>query len=168
MKAIASSARGRACGLGSTLALCAFIFAVPAAADAVHGQWESRIAEGKCWAASQPASTTASGKRGPAYVSIQNQPSEGIRGSVAVVSGDPETGKGEVTLEVDGTRFEMLPYADAAFARSGPPEASLIAAMRKGREMKVTWTSPSGAMVVDTYSMDGFSAAKTEIDHKCR
>jgi len=34
--------------------------------------------------------------------------------------------------------------------------------------MKVTWTSQSGSVVVDTYSMEGFSSAKSEIDQKCR
>jgi len=168
MKAFARSARGRTGILGSSLALCALLGSAPASADSVHGKWESRIADGKCWAASQPVSTTAAGGRAPAYLSIQNHPSEGVRGSVAVVSGDGEAGKGEVSLEVDGSRFEMLPFGEAAFARSGAPEASLIAAMRKGRELKVTWTSPSGSVVVDTYSMEGFASAKSEIDQKCR
>jgi len=167
MRSFASAAAARAIATGSFLVLSAI--ATQSVAEGVHGRWESRSTDGKCWAASQPVGATGNaGGRGPAYVSIQNHPSEGVRGSIAVVSGNPDSGKGEVTLEVDGSKFDVLPYGDAAFSRSGAPEASLIAAMRKGRELKVTWALPSGDTVVDTYSMEGFASAKSEIDQKCR
>jgi|HigsolmetaAR206D_1030411.scaffolds.fasta_scaffold00531_4 Invasion associated locus B (IalB) protein. len=158
--------RGTVVAIGTVIAASAV--SLPASAG-IHGKWESRETGGKCWAATTPVSSTgAASGRGPAYLSIQNHPSEGVRGSVAVVSGTKETAKGDVAVEVDGARFEMLPFDDAAFARSGAPEAALIAAMRKGREMTVTWTLPSGQRVIDRYSLDGFSAAKAAIDRNCQ
>lgn len=143
------------------------VAATAAFADGTHGSWASRLGEERCWAFTLPVSATPSPERGTAYLSIQNHKPEGIRGSIAVVSGLPDSAAGEVSLSVDGKSFDMLPFGEAAFARTGAPEAALIAAMRSGREMTVTWALPSGGKVEDRYSMDGFTAAKADID-KCR
>jgi len=129
--------------------------------------WQNRQTQGRCWAYTLPESTSAAVQRGPAYLSIQNYPAEGVRGSVAVVSGTDETAKGSVYVDVDGNRFEMLPFADAAFSQSGAPEAALIEAMKRGRELTVTWEA-DGRTVVDRYSLMGFTAAKAQADRDCR
>jgi invasion protein IalB len=137
-----------------------------ASAQENHGDWQAFSDNGRCWAASAPTSSTDGSTR--AYASVMNQPSEGVRGSVAVISGDPATASGDVELKVDGKSFDMLPFDDAAFARSGAPEASLITAMRRGREMTVKWVADDGKSVEQVYSLKGFSSAKAAADSGCK
>lgn len=152
----------------AALVLCAASAALASPATAgTFGKWETRSASSRCWAYTQPIAPSGDVARGQPYLSIQNHKPENIRGSIAVISGVKDSAKGEVSLSVDGKSFEMLPFGDAAFARTGAPETALIAAMRSGKELTVTWSLPSGAKVIDRYGMDGFSAAKADIDN-CR
>lgn len=155
--------------IATLAALASIVFSLPAAAQAVHGDWESFQKDGKCWASTVPAGSEGSvSRRSAPYLSIQNHPAEGVRGSVLISAGFEEAGLGEAKVEVDGKSFEVLPYGGAAFAASGKPEAALIAAMRRGAELKVTWTSKSGETATDRYSLAGFTASKNDIDSICR
>lgn len=149
------------------LAAIAAATAFPAAAQ--DSAWHTYSKDGKCWASSAPVRSEGGiANRSGQFLSIQNAPSEGVRGSVAMVSGFAASGEGSVTAAVDGETFEVLPFGDAAFAGSGKPEAELVAAMRRGREMTVTWTADGGGTATDVYSLEGFSAAKAETDASCR
>lgn len=145
------------------------LVASAAQAETVHESWKSYSNDGRCHAVSVPTSSEGSiDGRGPAYVAIQNHPSEDIRGSIAIVSGSDATGLGTVDVTVDGKGFEVLPFKDSAFAASGKPEAALVAAMRRGHELKVEWTLQDGKKVTDRYDLKGFTAAKNAIDSECR
>lgn len=136
-----------------------------ATAEEAATGWESKSEDGRCWAISSPTSSEGgiAGRSGP-YVSIQNVPSEDVRGSVAFVSGTDATAEGEAKVLVDGQSFEVLPFKDAAFAGSGKPEAALVGAMRRGHDLVVTWTTKDGSTATDRYSLAGFSAAKSAVD----
>lgn len=149
--------------------LALVLAASTAQAETVHGSWKSHEEGGKCHAAATPsASDGVIEGRGQAYVAIQNNPAEGVRGSVAFVSGSESTGDGDVTVSVDGKSFEVLPFKDSAFAASGRPEAALVAAMRRGHELKIEWALKDGSKLTDTYDLTGFTAAKQAIDAQCR
>lgn len=137
-------------------------------AETVHSAWTAKSDDGRCWAVSTPSSSEGgiASRAGP-YVSIQNVPSEDIRGSVAIISGTELTAEGDAKVEVDGKAFEVIPFKDAAFAASGKPEAALVGAMRRGHELVVTWTAKDGTTATDRYSLAGFSAAKSAVD-ACR
>jgi hypothetical protein len=134
-------------------------------AETNHADWASRSENGHCWAMSGPSSSEGgiAGRSGP-YVSIQNVPSEDVRGSIAFVSGTELTAEGEAKVQVDGQSFEVLPFKDAAFAGSGKPEAALVGAMRRGHELVVTWMAKDGSTATDRYSLAGFGAAKATVD----
>jgi hypothetical protein len=137
-------------------------------ASALDG-WTAKSANGRCFAISQPRSASqGSVSRGVAYASVQNSTTDGIRGSFSAVSGTTESSKGEVSLDVDGKTFEVLPFGEAAFVKTGAPETALLAAMKRGTALKVTWKLPSGQTVTDTYPLNGFAAAKEKIDRDCR
>jgi len=138
-------------------------------AETQNGDWHSYKQDAKCWAASAPVRTEGSiaGRNGP-YLAIQNDTSEGVRGSVAIVSGFDGSAEGEAKVSVDGEPFEVLPFANAAFPQSGKPETAMVAAMRKGREMSVTWTTASGETATDFYSLDGFTASLSQANEDCR
>lgn len=149
-------------------AIAAIAAGLPAAAQNIHEDWKSFSRDGRCWASTAPQESTGSipGRTAP-YLSILNHPGEGVRGSVSVVAGYDKAGIGEASLEVDGKKFDVLPFGNAAFAASGKPEAALIAAMRRGTELKVTWTSEVGETATDRYSLAGFTASKIDIDSAC-
>ncbi|NTF17404.1 hypothetical protein G6L37_03130 [Agrobacterium rubi] len=149
--------------------LALVLAASTAQAETTHGNWKPSNEDGRCHAAATPSATTGEiHGRGQAYVAIQNIPAEGVRGSVAFVSGTEATGDGDVKVTVDGKEFEVLPFKDSAFAASGRPEASLVSAMRRGHELKVEWNLKNGGTVSDTYDLAGFTAAKQAIDADCR
>jgi len=155
-------------GLLSATIAAAACAATMSAATAAEG-WSVKSANGRCWAISQPKSLSQPGiERGAAYAAVQNSTTDAIRGSFSAVSGTQETAKGDVTLEVDGKSFEVLPFGDAAFVKSGAPETALIAAMKRGSNLKVTWKLSSGEVMSDTYALSGFAAAKEKIDKDCR
>lgn len=138
-------------------------------AASTHADWDAQNEEGRCWASTHPKSINGEiAGRQDQYLSIINYPSEGVRNSIAVVAGYQGAGEGEATFTIDGKDYEALPYGNAAFAASGTPEAELIAAMRRGKEFAVKWTSKDGQTSTDTYSLIGFNDAKSAIDRDCR
>lgn len=147
------------------------ILAAPsvAIAQTSHEDWSSYKENNKCWASTSPKESVGNipGRTSP-YLSIQNDPGEGVRGSIAIVAGYDDAGMGTATLRVDGKKFDTLTFKNAAFVASGKPEADLIAAMRRGGEMVVEWKDTSGNSSSDTYSLMGFTAAKSAIDQNCR
>lgn len=154
---------------GSVTAIAAVAAIAVSASHADAQGWAVKSANGKCWTISQPQSLAQRGvERGPAYAAVQNSPADGVRGSFSAISGTGESAKGGATLEVDGKSFEVLPFDDAVFVKSGAPENALLAAMKKGSELKVVWNLPSGKTVTDTYSLNGFTSAKEKIDRDCR
>lgn len=138
-------------------------------AETTHENWTSKSVDGRCFAVTHPARSEGeiAGRNAP-YLAIQNVPSEGVRGAVAIVSGSVATVEGDVKVAIDGKEFEVLAFQDSAFAASGQPEAALVTALRRGHELTATWTSKDGNAVTDTYDLKGFTAAKAAVDADCR
>lgn len=128
--------------------------------------WSVSSANGACWASTTPTSPVDG--RGQPVLSIQNHPSEGVRGSIALTTGGIDASQAKAVIEVGDKEFATLTYGEAAFVGSGKPEAELTAAMQRGQELKISWTSKEGKVDTDIYSLRGFSAAKSEIDRNCR
>lgn len=142
--------------------------ALSASAAMADGGWQVKSQDGHCFASATPARSEGElAGRGSPYLAIQNVPSEGVRGTVAIVSGTEATAAGDVTVEVDGQAFEVLPFKDAAFAAQGKPEAQLVSAMRRGQELKVSWKLQDGASVTDVYDLTGFTKAKDDAEKAC-
>lgn len=149
-------------------ATMAFIgFPSLASAAEVFDNWNVEKADGRCTAWTTPISIDGEVRDG-AYLSIVNVPGEGVKNSVAFVFGKPGAGKAQASASVDGKVFELLTFDTAAFAASGTPEADLISAMRRGSEAAVNWTEADGSISKDTYSLKGFTSARTKINSDCR
>lgn len=150
--------------------ILALVLAASAAqAEGTHDNWTSKSSDGRCFAVTHPVRSEGeiAGRSAP-YIAIQNVPAEDVRGSVAIVSGSDTTVEGDVKISIDGKEFEVLAFQDSAFAASGKPEAALVTALRRGRELKATWTSKDGNAVTDTYDLNGFQAAKAAVDSGCK
>ncbi|MCZ7861878.1 invasion associated locus B family protein [Agrobacterium salinitolerans] len=151
------------------LAAAVALIALPGLANAaeVFENWSVEKVDGRCTAWTKPV-TIEGEQRDGAYLSIVNVPGEGIKNSVAFSFGKTGAGKAQASANVDGKTFELLTFDTAAFAASGTPEAELISAMRRGSEAAVNWTEADGSISKDTYSLKGFTAARSKIDSDCR
>ena len=131
--------------------------------------WKVSLADGACWASSSPSSSDSSfDNRSIPYLSIQNHPSEGVKGSIAASNGGVDASQMKAVIVVDDKEFNTLTYREAAFVGTGKPEADLTAAMQRGKEAKVIWTSKDGKTAVDRYDLTGFTSAKNDIDRSCK
>lgn len=151
------------------IAACVALVGLPGIASAaeVFDAWSVDKADGRCTAWTKTVST-AGESRPDAYLSIVNVPGEGVKNSVAFVYGKHGAGKAQASATVDGKAFELLTFDTAAFAASGAPEAELIAAMRRGAQVDITWSEADGSLSKDSYSLKGFTAANSKIDSDCR
>lgn len=156
--------------LKKTIAAAALIaVSLPFAASAAEtfGDWTVEKEGGRCTAFTKTSETGGRARPG-AFLSIVNVPEEGVKNSVAFVLGEQGAGKAQASALVDNDAVELLTYDTAAFAASGSPEAQLIDKMRKSGKVTVVWKLADGSEASDTYSLDGFTAAKKQIDADCR
>lgn len=65
----------------------------------------------------------------------------------------------DVSVEVGGKKFAMFSNANNAWLKDTKNSDALIAAMRKGRKMKVNGVSKKGTRTTYTYSLSGVTAA---------
>ncbi len=72
----------------------------------------------------------------------------------------------QATLIIDGTEFALFTKGDGAWSDS--KDATIVAAMKKGKAMQVKGTSQRGTATVDTYSLAGVQAAMDKIDDLCK
>ena len=133
----------------------------------------SASADGKmCFIATQPTdskySQPASGRE-PAFFQITRIPSKGVVNEASSISGYTFLANGDVTIDIDGTKFKM--FLDASHpdtAWSVPEtEAQLVEAMKKGHVMTMTGTSKRSTVITDTYSLSGISAALDAASKEC-
>lgn len=151
-----------------TAAIALTLCASATAFAETHKDWETVIEDGRCWAFTKPTVTNGEIEgRKPGQITILNQPSEDTRGAVLIEAGH-DANMWDVDVSVDGKDFNFLPFESTAFIQSGKPEGRVIAAMKSGESMTVTWRTQDAGMISETFSLMGFSAAKSEIDRKCR
>lgn len=121
-----------------------------------------------CYAASQPKSQKPDGlNRNPSYFMITARPAENVKSEVSVIIGYPFKEGSKVTVDVDGQKFAMFTKEDGAWIENAAEEASLLAAMRKGRAMSVSGTSRRGTQTTDAYSLSGISASLDAMTKNC-
>lgn len=133
----------------------------------------SNGADGKlCFIASQPTDSKYSKPvtgRDPAFFQITRIPTKNIQNEASSIVGYKFLANGEVTAEVDGTKFKMFldaSHPDTAWAEP-EQEAGLIEAMKKGTKLTLTGTSSRNTLVADSYSLSGISAALDAMIKEC-
>lgn len=127
----------------------------------------------ECWGVSAPKETvnTKGGKpvsvrRGDILLFVTFKP--GKPGEVSFSGGYPfETGS-TVTLEVDGTAFNLVTEGEWAWTAGPEDDVKVLAAMKQGADAKLTGHSAKGTQTVDTFSLRGFTAAMEEAGKQCK
>ena len=106
--------------------------------------------------------------RGDIHVFVSHGPGKAERDVVQVIAGYRYKKQSEVTLKIDRNSFNLFTIDDRAYAESEEQDIQIIAAMKRGTKMTVIGTSSRGTVTTDTYSLLGFTKAKTVIDKTCK
>jgi hypothetical protein len=126
----------------------------------------------ECWGVSSPKETVntkdgqpVSVRRGDILLFVTYRP--GAKGEVSFSGGYPFAGGSTVTLDVDGTSFDL--FSDGEWAWSGSPSDDdvILAALKKGSSAVLTAHSAKGTQTKDTFSLRGFTAAMEEAAKQC-
>jgi hypothetical protein len=126
----------------------------------------------ECWGVSSPKETvnTKDGqpvavRRGDILLFVTYRP--GAKGEVSFSGGYPFAGGSTVTLDVDGTSFDL--FSDGEWAWSGGPtdDDAILAALKKGSSAVLTAHSAKGTQTKDSFSLRGFTAAMDEAAKQC-
>lgn len=171
----------RTCGLSIASALIALL---PAAALAQaqaqpapqslgqFSDWEAFAYEGEqgkvCYVLSKPKQLRPADRdHGDVYFFITSRPAEGVRNEASVIVGYTFDENSTVTVDVDGTKFNMFTKADGAWVESPADEAQLLEAMRAGRQMSVHGRSSRGTDTTYDFSLSGVTASTNAILSEC-
>lgn len=106
--------------------------------------------------------------RGDIHVFVSHGPGKAERDVVQVIAGYRYKKQSEVTLKIDRNSFNLFTIDDRAYAESEEQDIQIIAAMKRGTKMTVIGTSSRGTVTTDTYSLLGFTKAKSVIDKTCK
>jgi hypothetical protein len=166
--------------MGRYLILLATLVALaaPAAARAQgietlanHRDWAAYkfMEDGKpvCYVASTPKQNEGKyTKRGDIFARVSHWPGHNEFDQVSFVAGYKYKEGSPVEVNIDGTKFNLEPVDDVAWARD-EDDAALVKAMIKGRGMVVRGESWRGTKTKDTYSLLGFAKAYETIGEAC-
>ena len=126
-----------------------------------------------CFLATRPAATEPAGlQRDPAVLYVSAWPKEGVKSEVSVKLGLPIKKGNDPVLTITGTaisgeaKFKLFVKDDRAFVADATAELKLLEAMKKGSKLTVQAVSERG-VVVDTYSLQGLSAALQALGAGC-
>ena len=128
----------------------------------------------ECWGVSSPKETVntrdgqpASVKRSDILLFITFRPGQ-TGGETSFTGGYPFAGGSTVTINIDGTKFDMITDGEWAWAGSPDDDAKLLAALKKGGSAVLTAHSAKGTQTQDTFSLRGFTAAMEEASGRCK
>ena len=162
---------------GCLLAIILAQAVLPAAAQtpkflASHRDWTVYLVEGErgkvCYIASEPTKQEGTYKaRGNPAVLVARLPGEPPSEQVSVQPGYAYRKGSSVELAIANRRFELFTQGEHAWARTDDDDRALVAAMRDGSDMTVRGTSTRDTFSLDTYSLNGFTAAFEAMRDAC-
>ena len=128
----------------------------------------------ECWGVSSPKETvnTRDGapvtvKRSDILLFVTFRPGQ-AGGETSFTGGYPFAPGSKVSMDVDGTNFELVTDGEWAWAASTDEDAKILEALRKGGAAVLTAKSAKGTQTKDTFSLRGFTAAMTEAGDRCK
>ena len=122
-----------------------------------------------CYVSSRPkASEPKTAKRDPAFFLVTHMPGRKVKGEISTIIGYAFKADSKVELKIDETAFELFTNADGTWADTTATEKKIVAAMKNGKSLSIRGTSWRGTQTLDTYSLEGISAALAKIDEACK
>lgn len=128
----------------------------------------------ECWSVSAPKETvnTRDGRvvavrRGDILLFVTFRPSNEVQGEVSFTGGYPFAQGSTVTLEVDGSTYELFTDGEWAWPATSSDDAKITTQMKRGTNAIVTARSSRGTVTKDTFSLLGFTSALEEAERRC-
>lgn len=128
----------------------------------------------ECWAVSSPKETvnTKDGRvvavrRSDILLFVTYRPGSSVEGEVSFTGGYPFATGSTVSVQIGDDKFDFLTQGENAWPSSVDQDKSVVAAMKRGAEAKVTGRSSRGTRTEDTFSLLGFTAALEEAAKRC-
>ena len=128
----------------------------------------------ECWAVSQPSETVntrdgraVSVRRGDILLFATYRQGQGDTPEISFTGGYPFAPDSTVEVTVGTDTFQL--FTDGEWAWAGTPEqdATLLAALRRGRDAVLVARSSRGTRTQDTFSLFGLTAATEEAARRC-
>ncbi|MGL6208582.1 MAG: invasion associated locus B family protein [Paracoccaceae bacterium] len=127
----------------------------------------------ECWGVSSPKETVntrdgqpVSARRGDILLFVTFRPG-GAAGEVSFTGGYPFAGGSTVSVDIEGTKYELFTDGEWAWPASPAEDESLLAALKGGTTAVLTARSGKGTQTQDTFSLRGFTAAMEEAAKRC-
>jgi hypothetical protein len=98
---------------------------------------------------------------------VTHRPGEKIANVVSFDQGYTLKEGSEVSLDIDGTKFDLFTKDGSAWARTSELDKTIVDTMAKGKQAVVKGAPQKGAATTDTYSLAGFAQALAMIDKAC-
>jgi invasion protein IalB len=137
-----------------------------------HGDWTAYAykenGQKVCYIASRPAKQEGSfKKRSEPYAIVTRREAGKDSEEISVTAGYPYKENGKVEVSIGGALFTLFTENDWAWAQNEAGDKEMVAAMVHGTSMTVKAESRVGTSSIDTYSLNGFSAARKAIAEAC-
>jgi hypothetical protein len=129
----------------------------------------------ECWGVSKPKETVnsrdgqvVSARRGDILMFVTFRPGSGTKGEVSFTGGYPFASGSTVNVTIDSKSFDLISDGEWAWPANTSDDAGLLAAMKAGSSAVVSARSGRGTQTKDTFSLQGFTAAMTEAEQRCK
>merc|ERR1712146_643577 len=130
-----------------------------------HKDWTAYFNKEKnsktCFIASEPLKSTGKydkSNRGKTYVFVTNV-KNGTNHEVSVVAGFNYKKNTKVKFTIDKNTTLLFPIDDRAWSESPKIDKTLVRKMKKGNKLIIEGTSSPGNVIIDHYSLSGFTKA---------
>ncbi len=131
------------------------------------GKWTAYELKGnkgsECYIASKPMDTEPKNvRRDPVHFLVTH------KSMVNTIIGYYFKKKSTAELRIDGAKFIMITDKDGAWLDTSTKDRQAVLAMKKGSKMVVQGLSSRGTTTIDTYSLEGVTAAMKSITDTCK
>jgi hypothetical protein len=121
-----------------------------------------------CYLTGEPQKHESTGrKRNRPLAMVTHRSGEKIANVVSFVEGYPLKEGSDVSLDIDGAKFDLFTKGDSAWARTAELDKAIVEAMAKGKQAVVKGVPQNGQPTTDTYSLAGFAQTLALIDKAC-
>lgn len=168
---------GAAIGMGATAALAQAPGGGETECVSARTDWSVCVwnSPRECWGVSKPKETVnsrdgrpVSVRRGDILMFVTFRPGAGAAGEVSFTGGYPFAPGSTVNVAIDGQTYELMTEGEWAWAANPQADAALLTAMKRGASAVVSARSGRGTETRDTFSLQGFTAAMTEAENRCK
>lgn len=134
--------------------------------------WTAYLSQDKtgrvCYLVGQPRkSEPAVAARKPVMAMVTHRPVEKIANVVSFVEGYPLKEGSEVTLDIDGSKYELFTKGDSAWAQTSELDKTIVTTLAKSKQAVVKAMPQKGPATAEFYALAGFAKALALIDKAC-